>query len=70
MHSTVGKIFTIKELFEEKGFDAVYVGIGAGLPRFMKIPGENLNGVYSANEYLTRSNLLKAYDFPNNDTPT
>jgi glutamate synthase (NADPH/NADH) small chain len=65
----IGKIFTIQELFEEKKFDAIYVGIGAGLPRFMRIPGENLNGVYSANEYLTRSNLMKAYDFPNHDTP-
>ena len=65
----VGKICTVKELMEEDGFDAVFVGTGAGLPRFMGIPGENLNGVYSANEYLTRSNLMKAYRFPEYDTP-
>ena len=65
----VGKTFTIRELMEEHGFDAVFLGVGAGLPRFMEIPGENLNGVYSANEYLTRSNLMGAYRFPKNDTP-
>lgn len=65
----IGRIYTIDELLEEKGFDAVYIGIGAGLPRFMHVPGENLNGVYSANEYLTRSNLMKAYLFPKYDTP-
>ncbi|NOY87570.1 MAG: NADPH-dependent glutamate synthase [Deltaproteobacteria bacterium] len=65
----VGKTFTIRELMEEHGFDAVFLGVGAGLPRFMEIPGENLNGVYSANEYLTRSNLMGAYQFPKNDTP-
>lgn len=64
----VGKTSTVDELFEE-GYDAVYLGTGAGLPTFMKIPGENLNGVYSANEYLTRSNLMKAYKFPEYDTP-
>ncbi|OQX84788.1 MAG: glutamate synthase (NADPH), homotetrameric [Candidatus Latescibacteria bacterium 4484_7] len=64
----IGKIFTIDELFEE-GYDAVFVGTGAGLPLFMHIPGENLNGVYSANEYLTRANLMKAYSFPETDTP-
>jgi glutamate synthase (NADPH/NADH) small chain len=64
----VGKTYTIDELFEE-GFHAVYIANGAGLPKFMRIPGENLNGVYSANEYLTRSNLMKAYDFPTYDTP-
>ena len=51
------------------GYDAVFLGTGAGLPTFMNIPGENLNGVYSANEYLTRSNLMKAYLFPQYDTP-
>jgi len=65
----VGKIRTIDQLMEEDGYDAVYVCNGAGLPWFMGIPGENLNGVFSANEYLTRSNLMKAYDFPNNATP-
>ena len=56
----IGKVLTIDELFEE-GFDAVFIGSGAGLPTFMNIPGENLNGVYSANEFLTRINLMKAY---------
>lgn len=64
----IGRIFTVDELFEE-GFHAVFLGTGAGLPTFMNIPGENLNGVYSANEYLTRSNLMKAYLFPEYDTP-
>ena len=64
----IGRIFTVDELFEE-GFHAVFLGTGAGLPSFMNIPGENLNGVYSANEYLTRSNLMKAYLFPEYDTP-
>ncbi|MCP4398557.1 MAG: NADPH-dependent glutamate synthase [bacterium] len=67
-NAVVGKTYTIDELFEI-GFQAVYIANGAGLPKFMRIPGENLNGVYSANEYLTRSNLMKAYDFPNYDTP-
>jgi len=64
----MGKIETIDELFEE-GYGAVFVGTGAGLPNFMKIEGENLKGVYSANEYLTRSNLMRGFDFPNYDTP-
>lgn len=63
----VGMLDTVDELLEK--FDAVFVGTGAGLPMFMHIPGENLNGVYSANEYLTRSNLMKAYLFPEYDTP-
>ncbi len=67
-NTVIGKTYSIDELFE-KGFDAVFVANGAGLPKFMRIPGENLNGVYSANEYLTRSNLMKAYDFPKHDTP-
>jgi len=65
---TIGKIFTIDELFES-GFDAIFVGSGAGLPRFMRIPGENFGGVYSANEFLIRVNLMKAYLFPEYDTP-
>jgi len=65
----VGKTFTIDDLMLEEGFDAVFLGVGAGLPWFMGIPGENLNGVYSANEYLTRSNLMGGYDFPRHDTP-
>jgi len=56
-------------LMKDEGYDAVFVGSGAGLPSFMRIPGENLVGVYSANEYLTRSNLMKAYLFPKYDTP-
>ena len=63
----IGMSETVDELFDE-GFDAVFLGTGAGLPMFMQIPGENLNGVYSANEYLTRVNLMKAYD-PEYDTP-
>jgi len=64
----VGRTVTVDELFEE-GYDAVYIGVGAGLPRFLNIPGENLIGIYSANEYLTRANLMKAYLFPDYDTP-
>jgi glutamate synthase (NADPH/NADH) small chain len=64
----IGKVHSIDELMEE-GFEAVFIGSGAGLPSFMKIPGENLNGVYSANEFLTRINLMKAYKFPDCDTP-
>ncbi|MGI6349960.1 MAG: NADPH-dependent glutamate synthase [Eubacteriaceae bacterium] len=56
-----GKVISIPELFEEEGFDAIFIGTGAGLPMFMHIPGENYNGVFSANEYLTRTNLMKAY---------
>ncbi|MFH2035930.1 MAG: NADPH-dependent glutamate synthase [Candidatus Zixiibacteriota bacterium] len=65
----VGKLDTVDELMNEMGFDAVFIATGAGLPNFMKIEGENLNGIYSANEFLTRSNLMAAYDFPNMDTP-
>ncbi len=65
----VGRSITIDELFEEEGFAAVFVGSGAGLPSFLRIEGENLNGVYSANEFLTRSNLMKAYEFPKSPTP-
>ncbi|MBR3768987.1 MAG: NADPH-dependent glutamate synthase [Lachnospiraceae bacterium] len=64
----VGKSVTIDELIEEEGFSAVFIGSGAGLPKFMGIPGENSNGVFSANEYLTRSNLMKAFDL-NSNTP-
>jgi glutamate synthase (NADPH) small chain len=65
----IGKLFTVKELLDELEFDAVYIATGAGLPRFMKIPGENAPGVFSSNEYLTRMNLMKAYKFPEYDTP-
>lgn len=64
----VGKSVTIDELITEEGFDAVFIGSGAGLPKFMGIHGENANGVFSANEYLTRSNLMKAFD-ENSNTP-
>ncbi|MPM44628.1 Glutamate synthase [NADPH] small chain [bioreactor metagenome] len=65
----VGRSITLDELLNEEGYSAVFVGSGAGLPRFQGIPGENLNGVYSANEFLTRINLMKAYHFPESDTP-
>jgi glutamate synthase (NADPH) small chain len=68
LNYVIGKIKTIDQLMEE-GFDAVYICNGAGLPWFMGIPGENLNGVYSANEFLTRSNLMKAFRFPEYETP-
>ncbi|MBF0472966.1 MAG: NADPH-dependent glutamate synthase, partial [Nitrospirae bacterium] len=67
LNSVIGKLFTVDELM--KDFDACYIGTGAGLPKFMGIPGENLNGVYSANEFLTRANLMKAFSFPEYDTP-
>ena len=69
LNSVVGQLYTVDELLEEEGFDAVFIGTGAGLPRFLQIPGENLNGVYSANEFLTRCNLMKAYRFPEYQTP-
>jgi glutamate synthase (NADPH/NADH) small chain len=69
MNTIVGRTFTVDDLKGAMGFDGVFIGIGAGLPVFMNIPGENLSGVYSANEYLTRSNLMKAYLFPKYDTP-
>ena len=65
----VGKTVTLDELLEEEGYDAVFIGTGAGLPQFMNIPGEHLNGVYSANEFLTRINLMHAYEFPRYDEP-
>jgi glutamate synthase (NADPH/NADH) small chain len=65
----IGKTLTMDQLMGEMGFKAVFIGTGAGLPSFMGIPGENLNGVYSANEFLTRVNLMQANDFPNADTP-
>lgn len=68
VNAVVGRTVSIDELFEE-GFEAVYIGVGAGLPRFMNIPGENLVGILSANEYLTRANLMKAYEYPKVDTP-
>jgi glutamate synthase (NADPH/NADH) small chain len=68
LDSVVGKLVTIDELLNN-GYHAVFLGTGAGLPMFLNIPGENLNGIYSANEFLTRVNLMKAYRFPEYDTP-
>jgi glutamate synthase (NADPH) small chain len=65
----VGKTVTIDELFEEEGYNAVFIATGAGLPVFLNVPGEHLNGVYSANEFLTRINLMHAYEFPRYDEP-
>lgn len=67
-NAVVGRTVSLDELLEQ-GYDAIYVGVGAGLPRFMNIPGENLVGILSANEYLTRANLMKAYLYPKVDTP-
>jgi glutamate synthase (NADPH/NADH) small chain len=66
-NALIGRFYTIKELLQR--FDAVFIGTGAGLPQFMQIPGENLCGIYSANEFLIRVNLMKAYEFPESDTP-
>lgn len=68
-NTLVGRLFTIEQMIEEMGYHAVFIGTGAGSPRFMDIPGENLNGVLSANELLTRCNLMKAGRFPEYDTP-
>jgi glutamate synthase (NADPH/NADH) small chain len=65
----IGRAETVDELLDEEGFSAVFIGTGAGLPSFMNIPGENLNSVYTANEFLTRINLMKAYKWPECDTP-
>ena len=67
-NTIVGRTISLDELFDQ-GFEAIYISTGAGLPSFLGIPGENLNGVYSANEFLTRMNLMKAYKFPEFDTP-
>ncbi len=67
-NSLIGRLFTIPELLKE-GFDAIFIGTGAGLSQFLRVPGENLGGIYSANEFLIRVNLMKAYTFPNYDTP-
>ncbi|PIU45368.1 MAG: glutamate synthase (NADPH), homotetrameric [Ignavibacteriales bacterium CG07_land_8_20_14_0_80_59_12] len=69
MDFVVGRTRTVDELFDEEGYDALFIGTGAGLPYFLGIPGENLNGVYSANEFLTRVNLMKGFRFPETDTP-
>ena len=68
-NTVVGRTVDVDELMDEYGYDAVFIGVGAGLPNFLNISGEDLNGVFSANEYLTRANLMKAFDFPKHDTP-
>jgi glutamate synthase (NADPH/NADH) small chain len=69
LDSVVGKLYTVDELLNERGYDALFLGTGAGLPRFLRIAGENYIGVLSANEFLTRTNLMRAYQFPEHDTP-
>ena len=69
LNTVIGKLFTIPQLLQEQGFDAVFIGTGAGSPKFQGIPGENLNGVYSANEFLTRVNLMRGFRHPEYDTP-
>jgi len=69
LNQVIGKSITVDELLDGEGFDAAFIGVGAGLPYFMNLPGENLGGVYSASEYLTRANLMRAYAFPQYDTP-
>ena len=68
-NTLVGRLFTIEQMIDEMGFDAVFIGTGAGYPTMLGIPGDSLNGVLSANELLTRCNLMRAKDFPNFDTP-
>ncbi len=68
MDATIGRLHTVDEMLES-GFDSVFIGSGAGLPRFMRVPGENLKGIYSANEFLIRTNLMKGYRFPEYRTP-
>ncbi|HEC24942.1 MAG TPA: NADPH-dependent glutamate synthase [bacterium] len=68
-NAVIGKTITVDELLEERGYDAVFIGTGAGTPKFLNIPGEELNGIYSSNEFLTRVNLMRAYDKSEYDTP-
>jgi len=69
VNKVIGRIYTIPQLMNDMGFDAVFIGTGAGTPKFMGIPGEELNGVFSSNEFLTRVNLMSGYKFPDTDTP-
>ena len=69
LNAVIGKLFTIPQLLQEKSYDAVFVGTGAGFPKFQGIPGDNLNGVFSANEFLTRVNLMRGFRHPEYDTP-
>jgi glutamate synthase (NADPH/NADH) small chain len=68
-NAIIGRLYTLPQLMEEQGFEAVFVAVGAGYPRFMNIPGEGYNGIFSANEYLTRVNLMAGYEHPRSDTP-
>jgi glutamate synthase (NADPH/NADH) small chain len=68
-NAIIGRLYTIPQMMEEMGYDAIFVGVGAGYPNFMGIPGEGFNGIFSANEYLTRVNLMAGYDHPSSDTP-
>jgi glutamate synthase (NADPH/NADH) small chain len=68
-NAIIGRLYTIPQLMKEMGYDAVFIAVGAGYPNFMGIPGEGLNGIFSANEYLTRVNLMRGYDHPAADTP-
>ncbi len=68
-NAIIGRLYTIPQLMEDHGYETVFVAVGAGYPRFMNIPGEQYNGIFSANEYLTRINLMAGYDFPSMDTP-
>jgi glutamate synthase (NADPH/NADH) small chain len=69
VNAVIGNLYTVDELLDEYRYDACFIATGAGLPLFLGIPGENLNGIYSANEFLTRANLMKSYLFPEYDTP-
>ena len=69
-NAIIGRLYTIPQLMQEMGYEAAFIGVGAGYPNLMGIPGEGLNGIFSANEYLTRVNLMRAYDHPHSDTPT
>lgn len=69
VNKVIGRIYTIPELMKDMGFDAVFIGTGAGTPKFVGIPGEDFNGVFSSNEFLTRVNLMNGYKFPDTDTP-
>ncbi len=69
-NAIIGRLYTIPQLMQDMGYDAVFIGVGAGFPNLMGIPGEGLNGIFSANEYLTRVNLMRAYQHPQSDTPT
>jgi glutamate synthase (NADPH/NADH) small chain len=69
-NAIIGRLYSIPQLMQDMGYDAVFIGVGAGFPNLMGIPGEGLNGIFSANEYLTRVNLMRAYEHPQSDTPS